>query len=212
MLFNHRNVFTAFAVVAAFSSSLAMATKWEIDPSHSTVKFKVKHLMVSNVYGSFSDLKGTIDLDEKTPAKTSAEITIGAASVNTENAKRDEHLKSPDFFDVTNHPTITFKTTKVTKDGKKKYKMAGDLTMRGVTKPITFNVDEVTDPVKDFQGGLRRGLSATAKLNRKDWGVSWNKSLDKGGLAVSENVDVTVDLELAEAKTTTETKTETKSE
>lgn len=196
-------VMTVFLVSAAHA--FAATTKWEVDPAHSTVKFKVKHLMISNVYGTFPDVKGTFTLDDSNATKMVAEMTIGVKSINTENAQRDEHLKSPDFFDVTNNPSITFKSTKVTKDGKKKFKMVGDLTMRGVTKPVTVAINELTEPVKDMQGKLRRGFSATAKINRKDFGVSWNKTLDKGGVAVSENVDVDVELELAEAARTTAT-------
>jgi polyisoprenoid-binding protein YceI len=194
-----KNIATITLMIFGAAQALAATTKWDIDPAHSAVKFKVKHLMISNVYGTFPDLKGSFTLDDKSPTNMTAEMTINTKSVNTENAQRDEHLKSADFFDVTNNPTITFKSTKVTKEGKNKFKMVGDFTMRGVTKPVTVAVDELTEPVKDMQGKMRRGFSATAKINRKDFGVSWNKTLDKGGVAVSENVDVNIELELAEA-------------
>lgn len=182
-----------FAVVA-FVSSLSFAAEWEIDSAHSAAHFKVKHLLVSKVHGQFGDVKGKLTIDDKDSSKLTAEATIGVASVDTQDAKRDEHLKGADFFDVTKFPTMTFKSTKVTKNGKK-LKLIGDLTMHGVTKAVTLDA-EVAAPVKDFAGNPRRGLSATTTINRKDFGITWNKVLDGGAIAVGDEVNVEIDLEL----------------
>jgi polyisoprenoid-binding protein YceI len=135
-------------------------------------------------------------LDEAAPAKSSIDVVIDAASVNTRNAQRDTHLKSPDFFDVANHPKITFKSTKIEKAGKGKFKVTGDFTMRGVTKPLTLDVEGPTAPTKDMMGREIRGVSAKGKLNRKDWGLTYNKALDAGGVALGDEVDIQFDTEI----------------
>lgn len=176
---------------------------WEIDPAHSVVAFKVRHMMVSWVHGHFSNLTGTVAVDDKDLKTMKVEAKVDAKTINTDNAKRDEHLRSPDFFNTETNPTMTFTAKKVT--GKPtSFKVTGDLTLNGKTKEVTFDGKDLTKPQKGFQGEMRRGFTATAKVNRKDFGIIWNKTLDGGGIAVGDDVDVTVDVEMA-------SKTETKS-
>lgn len=170
------------------------ADEYKIDGSHSKAGFAVKHLMVSTVRGDFSKVSGTIVYDEKNPAATKVNASIDVTAVNTNEPKRDEHLKSPDFFDVAKFPTITFvsKSAKKTADG---IAVTGDLTIHGVTKEVVLNVDGPTAEVKDPWGNMRRGATATTKINRKDFGLTWNKALETGGVMVSEEVSITVDVE-----------------
>jgi polyisoprenoid-binding protein YceI len=142
-------------------------------------------------------MTGEVTLDEKDPTKSSVNVEIDASTIDTREPKRDAHLKSPDFFDVAKYPKITFKSTKVEKAGKGKLKVIGDLTMRGMTKPVTLAVEGPTAEVKDIMGGLSRGASATAKINRKDWGLTWNKPLEAaGGVLVGDDVTLSLDVEL----------------
>jgi polyisoprenoid-binding protein YceI len=193
-----------FSTVLASSLTLlggmAHAGDWEVDPAHVSASFSVRHMMVSTVRGEFDKVSGNVVLDDASPAKSSIEIVIDAASVDTRNAQRDAHLKSPDFFDVAKNPKLTFKSTKIEKAGKGKYKVTGDFTMRGVTKPLTLAVEGPTAPTKDMMGRQIRGVSATGKLNRKDWGLVYNKTLDAGGVALGDEVDIQFDAELV-AKT-----------
>jgi polyisoprenoid-binding protein YceI len=170
------------------------ADEYKIDGSHSKAGFAVKHLMVSTVRGDFSKVSGTIVYDEKNPAATKVNASIDVTAVNTNEPKRDDHLKSPDFFDVAKFPTITFvsKSAKKTADG---IAVTGDLTIHGVTKEVVLNVDGPTAEVKDPWGNMRRGATATTKINRKDFGLTWNKALETGGVMVSEEVSITVDVE-----------------
>lgn len=172
---------------------------WTIDTSHSKVGFSVKHMMVSNTRGEFKKFTGKIYLDEKDLAKTTVEVEIDVASVDTNEPKRDEHLKSPDFFDAKAHPKMTFKSTKVEKDGAG-YKVTGDLTLHGVTKPAVLKVDPLTAEAKDPWGGTRRGTRATTKIDRKDFGLTWNKALETGGALVGDEVTIELDVELVKAK------------
>ena len=153
------------------AAGAAHASEWEVDPAHTTATFAVRHLMVSTVKGSFEKVNGTVSLDEANPARSKIEIVIDAGSINTRNEQRDGHLKSPDFFDVAKNPKIEFKATKIEKAGKDRFKVAGDLTMRGVTRPVTLDVEGPTPPVKDMMGRVVRGVVARGKLNRKDWGL-----------------------------------------
>lgn len=193
----------AFAVPALVS---AATSTWDVDGVHSTIGFKVKHLMVSNARGSFKEFKGTITTDDKDVTKTAVEITINPATVDTAEPKRDDHLRSADFFDVANHKAILFKSKKVVKGKGTSFKLVGDLTMHGVTKEVTFDVAEFTGPQTAPSGKLVRGLSATGSVNRKDFNMTWNKTLDKGGLALSDKVDINVELELIEQAKTEEKK------
>jgi polyisoprenoid-binding protein YceI len=189
------------AVLVICVAGAAQATKWTIDDAHSTARFKVKHLMVSNVSGEITGAKGHLDLDDKTNALKEVDVTLDATTINTQNAKRDGHLKNEDFFDTANHPNITFKSKKITKAGKGTYTIVGDLTMRGVTKEVTLKDGVVTDSIKDPWGNTRRGFSAATKLNRQDWGLKWNKVLEGGGLTVGDEVDVNVEAEITSPKT-----------
>ena len=175
---------------------IADAATWQIDPDHSSLQFKVRHLTVSNVKGDFSKAKGVVTIDDQDITKLTVELTIDAASVNTSHAKRDEHLRGPDFFDVTQYPTITFVSKKATKAGMNKLKVIGNLTIHGTTKEITVDVEGPTSEVKDPWGNFRRGATATASINRRDFGLTWNKVLDSGGLVVGEEVNIYIEVEL----------------
>lgn len=176
----------------------AVAAPWEIDDAHTTAKFKIRHLMVSNVYGQITGAKGSIDMDDKDLTKTTGTVTLDVATINTANEKRDAHLKGEDFFETSKHPTITYTIKKVTKAKAGKYKMEGELTMKGVTKPVTINDVEITPTVKDPWGGIRRGFSGTTSLNRKEYGLTWNKQLDGGGMVVGDSVEIEIAAELKE--------------
>jgi len=171
---------------------------YEIDPTHSSVHFSVRHLMVSNVRGEFSKVSGTIQFDPQNPAASTVQASIDATSINTRDDQRDGHLKSADFLDVEKFPTITFQSTKIEahNDGGK---VTGDLTIHGVTRPITLTVEGPTEEIKDPWGKQRIGASATAKLNRKDFGLVWNTALEAGGVLVGDEVKITLDLEAVRA-------------
>jgi polyisoprenoid-binding protein YceI len=184
---------TGLGVTALLSlSNLAYAAPaWEIDTTHSTVTFTVRHFF-TNVTGNFNEITGAIHYDPADPAATTAEITIPVASVDTRNQKRDSHLQSPDFFDGANHPNLTFKSTKVTTEGDK-LKVAGDLTMRGVTKPVVFDV-EVLGVGPDPRVGQRAGFVARATVNRLDWNIAWNNKLDNGSFVLGDDVKIEINI------------------
>jgi polyisoprenoid-binding protein YceI len=187
---------SALAAVFALTSSLsAHADDYTLDSAHSKAGFSVKHMMVSTVRGQFSNVTGTIHFDPKDVSKTTIEASIDATTIDTQEPKRDTHLKSPDFFDVEKFPTITFKSTKASKGSKGSFKVQGDLTMHGVTKSVELVVEEPTTPVKDLYGNLKVGTTATTKVNRKDFGLNWNKALEAGGVLVGEEVTITLDIE-----------------
>ncbi len=186
---------SAVALVFALPS-LALASTWKVDESHSNAGFAVRHMMVSNVNGSINVKSGTINLDDKDVTKSSVEAVLDASTINTGNAKRDEHLRAPDFFDVAKFPEITFKSTKVQKAGQGKLKVTGDLTMHGVTKSVVLDVTGPSKESKDPWGNARTGVTATTKLNRKDFGLTYNQALETGGVAVGEEVTVSLDLSL----------------
>ena len=186
------------AVLAIAPAALAAPVHYSIDSAHSSANFKVKHLMVSNVRGSFSDLKGSITYDAAHPEQTVVEATIGVASVNTGNEKRDGHLKSPDFFDVANHPKMTFTSTAVKKQGQKLL-VTGDLSLHGVTKPVTLTVEGPTKEWTNPWGQVVRGASVTGKINRKDFGLAWGKVTEAGAVVVGEDVNLEFELELVKA-------------
>ncbi len=174
-------------------------TTWNIDPVHSVAEFKVKHMMISNVKGQFTRIKGILKLDETNVTNSSVEASIEAASINTREEQRDAHLKSADFFDVEKFPALTFKSTRVTRVADGELAVAGDLTIHGVTRNMVFNVEGPTAAAKDPWGNLRRGLSATAKINRKDFGLTWNSALEAGGLLVGDEITITLDLQFVKA-------------
>ena len=181
-----------------FVPALARASTWDIDPSHTAIEFNVRHMMVSTVKGQFEKVKGTLELDEKDVTKSTVEVSIEVGSVNTHEPKRDGHLKSPDFFDVAKFPIATFKSTKVQKAGKNKLKVTGDLNLHGVTKPVVLEVEGPTDAYKTPFGTTVRGVHATAKIDRKDFDIAWNKVLDSGGVMVGNEVGLDLNAELSE--------------
>jgi polyisoprenoid-binding protein YceI len=172
---------------------------WKIDPAHSHAEFKVKHMMISNVKGSFSGLNGTLIEDTADPARSQVEATIDISSISTGDEQRDAHLKSADFFHHDQHPVMTFKSTKIEKKGGEDYAVAGDLTVHGITKPLTFAVEGPSAPGKDPWGNTRIGLSATTKINRKDFGLTWNAALETGGILVGEDVHISLDVQFVKA-------------
>lgn len=174
----------------------AAASTWEIDPAHSSIEFSVKHMMVTTVKGLFEKVKGTVDLDEKDLAKSTVDVTIDLASVNTRNQERDAHLRSADFFEVEKFPTATFRSTKIQKVGKNRLKVHGDLTLHGVTKPVVLDVDGPSSPNQTPYGTMVRGVHATTKLDRKDFGLTWNKTLDSGGVLVGNEVALDFNVEI----------------
>jgi polyisoprenoid-binding protein YceI len=189
----HRLTLVLLAALAA--PALAQPTDiWEVDPAHSSIQFGVRHLMISTVRGSFPKFTARVVGDPKEPTRSVVEASIDAAAIDTGDPKRDDHLRTPDFFDVAKYPTITFKSTKVEAAGDRRFKLHGDLTMHGVTKPVVLDV-EVTPEVKGMRGETRAGARATTKVNRKDFGINWSKTMDGGGLVVGDEVEVTIDVE-----------------
>lgn len=180
--------------------STGVAAEWNIDPMHSQANFAVKHMMVSTVHGSFNGLKGSVEYDPAHPKASKAELTIDATTVDTRNEMRDKDLKSENFFDVSKFPTITFVSSKVDPAGKGKLKITGDMTLHGVTKPVTWLVEGPAQAVKDGKGNLHSGATATTTINRKDFGLTWSKTLDGGGAMVSDDVELSVEVELVEKK------------
>lgn len=187
------------ALVALTVSSLAMASELKVDSAHSSISFEVKHLVVATVHGSFTDFDGTINQDEKDMTKSTVNFTVKADSINTANAKRDEHLKSADFFDVQKFPEAKFVSTTVKKSGKDKYQLEGDLTIHGVTKKAKFDVHYLGKN-KDPWGTEKTVFQASTEFDRKDFGLTWNKTLEKGGVLVGEKVKLIVELETAPPK------------
>ncbi|QRN98755.1 polyisoprenoid-binding protein [Archangium violaceum] len=185
----------AVAALVLAAPSLAFATEYEIDTGHSNAHFSVKHMMVSNVRGAFSKVTGKANIDEKDITKSTVEATIDATTINTNEPKRDEHLRGTDFFDTAKYPTITFKSTKVEKAGEN-LKVSGNLTLHGVTRPVVLDVEGFTTESKDPWGNIKRGGTATTKVNRKDFGLTYNSVLETGGVAVGEEVAITIDLEM----------------
>lgn len=191
-----RRMILAAAIFCLAAPGTLHAGPWEFDPAHTGVHFKVRHLMISSVRGEFEKVFGKIEYNEADVTKSTADITIDAASINTRVAKRDEDLRGPNFLDVMKYPTIVFKSKRVVKTGKGKLKMTGDLTIRGVTKEVVLTVDGPTPAIKDPGGNIRVGGQATTKINRKDFGLVWNKPLETGGVVVGDEVEITIDVEI----------------
>jgi polyisoprenoid-binding protein YceI len=171
---------------------------YAIDASHSRVGFVARHAMVTKVRGSFNEFEGTGWFDAEDPTRSHLQLTIQAASIDTRNADRDAHLRSNDFFDMGHHPEITFVSTAVEAAGDERYRVSGDLTIKGVTRPVTVDL-EYTGAAVDPFGNQRIGFEGTATVNRKDWGITWNAALDAGGVLVSEKV--TLELEVSAIRT-----------
>lgn len=184
-----------FVFAAVVFPSASRAATWEIDPVHSNVEFKVRHLMISNVKGEFGKVSGTVVLDDRDVRKSRVEVTIDASSISTGDAKRDAHLKSPDFLDIAKYPTLTFKSKTVIPAGQGKLKLVGDLTIHGVTHEATLDVEGPSAEVKDPWGNLKVGTSATAKINRKDFGLTWNAAIESGGVVVGDEVAINLDIQ-----------------
>jgi len=190
---------SAMFATAAVSARGAGTQTWTIDPVHSNISFSARHMMISDVKGEFDKFSGTITANDDDPKSVEIMATIDASSINTRAEKRDNHLKSPEFLDVAKYPTITFKSVKIEPDGDGKWKVTGNLTLHGVTKPVVL---EVTGPSPEMMvmGSPRRGASATATINRQDFGVAFNKTLDSGGLVVGNDVAISIDVEAVKAK------------
>lgn len=174
------------------------ATSWTIDPSHSHVEFAVRHLMISTVKGRFAEVSGTLTGDDSDPANASIELTIPVASIDTRETQRDAHLRSGDFFDGETHPTITFRSERIARAGDGRFEVTGDLTIRGVAKRITLDV-EAGGRGRDPWGGERIGFSTQTKINRKDFGLHYNQVLETGGVLIGDEIKISVELELIKA-------------
>jgi polyisoprenoid-binding protein YceI len=172
---------------------------WNIDPVHSVAEFKVKHMMISNVKGQFTGISGGLSLDEANIEHSSVEATLDAASINTRETQRDAHLKSADFFDVERFPTLSFRSSRIASTGPGELRVTGDLSIHGVTRQVQFEVEGPTAPGKDPWGNTRIGLSATTKINRKDFGLTWNAALETGGILVGDEVTITLDVQFVKA-------------
>lgn len=183
-------------VIAIAFPSFAFAATWVIDPEHSSVGFKVKHLMVSNVKGNFEKYSGNVEIDEKDITKSRVKVSIDTNSINTNVKKRDDHLRSADFFDVVRFPTMTFVSKKIARVGKDTLKVTGDLTLHGVTKEVALDVTGPSQEIKDPWGTIRKGATASGKINRKDFGLSWNAALESGGVVVGDEVTITLEIEM----------------
>jgi polyisoprenoid-binding protein YceI len=191
-----KRIITTVAILAILAlPALSTAETWSIDPDHSSIGFKVRHMMVSNVKGTFGTFNGAAEVDEKDITRSKLSVTIDTASINTGVLKRDEHLRSADFFDMAKYPIMTYVSKKVEKNGNDRLKIYGDLTLRGITKPVVLDVEGPTKVYKDPQGKLRRGASATATINRKDFGLTWNKVIEAGGVLVGEEVYISLEVE-----------------
>ncbi len=176
--------------------ALLSAETWNIDADHSAIGFKIRHMMVSNVKGSFPAFSGTVQIDDKDITRSKVEVSIETASISTNISKRDEHLRRADFFDVAKYPLMTYVSTKVEKAGQGRLRVAGNLTLHGVTREVILEVEGPTAAFKDPWGNIRRGASATAKLNRKDFGLNWNAVIESGGVLVGDEVSIELELEM----------------
>ncbi|MCM2265450.1 MAG: YceI family protein [Desulfuromonadales bacterium] len=175
---------------------IVLASTWNVDPDHSNIGFKVRHLMVSNVKGSFAKYVATVELNDQDITQSKVTATIDTSSIDTNVQKRDEDLRSANFFDVDKYPTMTFTSKKVVKTGDDHFTVTGDLTLHGVTREVVLDVEGMSRESKDPWGNIRRGATATAKINRKDFGLAWNAVLETGGVVVGEEVAILLEVEL----------------
>jgi polyisoprenoid-binding protein YceI len=185
--------------MATTTSTPAVTTTWKLDPAHSSAEFRVKHMMISNVKGRFTGLSGTLTEHATDKTLSTIEASIDVSTISTGDAQRDAHLKSADFFDAEKYPTMTFKSSKVQPNGDGGYNVTGDLSMHGQTRQQTFVVEGPTAPGKDPWGNTRIGLSATTKINRKDYGLNWNAALETGGILVGDDVNITIEAQFIKA-------------
>ncbi len=191
---------TVSTIIALSLPALASATIWNIDPEHSNIGFKVRHLMISNVKGNFEKHKGVVEINDQDITKSRVEVSIDTASINTNVQKRDDHLRSAEFFDVAKYPTMTFVSKKIAKAGNDKLNVTGDLTLHGITREVVLDVEGPTGESKDPWGVIRRGAVAGTKINRKDFGLVWNKALETGGVAVGDEITITLEIEMIKGK------------
>jgi len=189
------------AAVTLASPAAAVPTTWKVDPAHTEVGFEVRHFF-SKVHGVFHDMQGTIVFDEQDPNAIKVDATARVASVDTGNHNRDAHLQTPDFFNAATDSLLSFRSTKVEKAGKGKFKISGDLTMRGVTKQVVFDAEFLGSSAVTIEGkswGSKAGFAATTVVNRKDFGINWNKALDNGGMMVDDQVTIILNVEANKA-------------
>ncbi|MDP9146474.1 MAG: YceI family protein [Acidobacteriota bacterium] len=189
-------VFTAGLMLAASLPGLAATTTWKLDPQHSAAQFSVRHMAISTVRGGFSNVNGIVRLDDQDITRSTVDVTIDVATVDTREAARDKDLRSDKFFDVEHFPTMTFKSKKVEQLAPGKLKVTGDLTIRGVTKEVVLDVDGPSAAVTDPWKNQRAAVNATTKVNRQDFGVKWNATMDNGGVIVGDDVNITIDAEM----------------
>lgn len=188
-----------FLFAAALTLALpyaASADTWSIDPDHSNVGFKVRHMMVSNVRGEFGKFRGVVDIDPRDAARSKVDVVVETASITTGVTKRDEHLRSADFFDTAKYPTMAFVSRQVKKVGADRLKVYGLLTLHGITREVVLDVEGPTSAYKDPWGNIKRGAVATTKINRKDFGLIWNAALESGGMVVGDEVTISLEIEL----------------
>ncbi|ALC17857.1 polyisoprenoid-binding periplasmic protein YceI [Desulfuromonas soudanensis] len=192
-----KNIVVSISTIIALAlPAFAFASTWTIDPDHTNIGFKVRHLMISNVKGSFDKHTGTVEINDKDITKSRVEISIDTNSINTNVPKRDEHLRSADFFDVDKFPAMTFVSKKVARAGQDRLEVTGDLTLHGMTREVVLDVDGPTKESKDPWGVIRKGATATTKINRKDFGLVWNAALETGGVAVGDEITITLEIEM----------------
>lgn len=191
---------TASGYATSTASGASATQAWDIDPSHSSANFKVRHLMVSHVRGELGPIAGTVWIDDQDVTRSRIDVSIDARKIATRDEKRDEHLRSVDFLDVANHPTVTFKSTRVERGAGDELRITGDLSIHGTTRPATLTVDSLAPAVADPWGNTKRGAMAHAKINRKDWGLAWNVGLEAGGVVVGEEVSIELEVELLKRK------------
>jgi polyisoprenoid-binding protein YceI len=176
--------------------TLSIASTWQLDPDHSSIQFKVRHLMVSNVKGVFHKFNGLVDIDDHDPTRSKVTVTIDMASVDTGVAKRDEDLRSANFLDAVRYPVMTYVSRKIVRTGPERLRITGDLTIHGVTREVVLEMEGPTPMIKDPWGGTRRGATATTKISRKDFSMTYNKTLETGGVVVGDEVAISIEVEM----------------
>jgi len=178
-----------------------LKTTYKIDPAHSSAQFVVRHMMITNVRGAFSSVQGALEYDANNPQESRVDVTIDTAKINTLDEQRDSHLKSPDFLDVAQYPTITFKSRKIARTGDDEWKITGDLTIHGVTKEVVLTTEGPTPEGKDPFGNTRIGASASTKIKRSDFGLTWNAALETGGILIGDDVKIELEISAIRAET-----------
>ena len=193
---------TASPLSPAAVATAAVTATWDIDTAHANAGFRVRHMMVSHVRGHLGPVTGTVFIDEQDLTRSRVDVSIDARGIDSREPRRDEHLRSGDFLDVANHPTVTFRSTRVEAAAGPAgdLRVTGDLTIRGVTRPVTLTVEGLPPAIKDPWGNLRRGVSAHARISRKDWGLTWNMVIEAGGVGVGDEVAIEIDAEIVARK------------